>query len=406
MKLTTSQQQNQINPLIRGIMDGNNEKALKLLNHLIFLSTVHRSVYVSQGTLAAMFDTTREWVNKLLRRWKDLGVIKYRQRDYNRSCIYFFHPLLNQEKNRISFKLPAAALLFSVSSLYSAVFHGPFTLNNIRKYIYENSYQIVPVSRPDYGFYEQRPVREQQYSVVFLKNKQTTTTIYPSQPLKERVMNQSPVINLIADAYGLSRQQEDMLSNYSDAALEYAVRQLAVAKDKQIINSPVGWIAKVAAAFREKGQHSLNGKVVGHSAKPRNPNGHSLASHANFNRDERIAFLVSEIASFTEKIANPQKYFHPNVDMEIALTVGRALLKANEDELAMLQRGGTSHVPVYSNKFMDNYDDASAYSEGADYIDHLDQISHDKSDSEGYKLMVRRYDYKRTARSLRSTACV
>ena len=102
-----------------GIMDENNPLMLEILNHIIYLSTRFQKVFISQGTLAAKFNTSREWVNKLLARWKALGVIKYRQQDFNRSCIYFLHPLLNQEKNRIKFKLPAAALLLSISSLLS-----------------------------------------------------------------------------------------------------------------------------------------------------------------------------------------------------------------------------------------------------------------------------------------------
>ena len=110
-------------------MDENNPLKLEILNHLIYLSTRFRVVFISQGTLAAKYNVTRQWINELLRRWKSLGVIKYRQQDFNRSCVYLINPLLAQEKNRIKFKLPAAVLLLVVSSLCSAVYGRELTLS-------------------------------------------------------------------------------------------------------------------------------------------------------------------------------------------------------------------------------------------------------------------------------------
>ena len=52
--------------------------------------------------------------------------------------------------------------------------------------------------------------------------------------------------------------------------------------------------------------------------------------------NERIGFLVKEIASFKEKIANPQNYLLSKVNVEETLEVGRALLAAREQELADL----------------------------------------------------------------------
>ena len=52
--------------------------------------------------------------------------------------------------------------------------------------------------------------------------------------------------------------------------------------------------------------------------------------------NERIGVLVKEIASYKEKIANPQNYLLSKVNVEETLEVGRALLAAREQELADL----------------------------------------------------------------------
>ena len=94
MTYTQSQQQIKINPLIKGVMDENNPLMLEVLNYLIYLSHHYRNVFVSQGTLAAKFGKTVRWINELLARWKALGVIRYRQQGFNRSCWYITTPFL------------------------------------------------------------------------------------------------------------------------------------------------------------------------------------------------------------------------------------------------------------------------------------------------------------------------
>ena len=63
-------------------------------------------------------------------------------------------------------------------------------------------------------------------------------------------------------------------------------------------------------------------------------------------------------------------------------------------------RNPNGHSPSVAtpNAFMNDYEIASSYSEGEEYEEHLENISRDKMNPEGYKLMVRRYDYRRTAR--------
>lgn len=368
---TNCQQNYSLDPLIIGIMNEKNAIALKILNHIIYLSTRFKTVYVSQGTIAAMFDVTREWVNKLLGRWKVLGVIKYRQQDFNRSCIYYISPLLNQEKNRIKFQLPAAGLLLAVSALVSAVWSGEFTLSNIRKYIYKNSYRIVNAGKIDYGFEEARGPKE----AIFILNN--------NQLCPESVMQEQSIINLIATTYYLSIEQQQLLSRYNDEALRYAVKELyRQGKQKSLLGaqSATSWFSAVAASFEKKAALSKTGRSMDQYQKKIvnatfNAN-HSPASIApKMDNDERISFLQSESIKIKDLIAQAEN--------------GRTMYGGSEYGRRMLQNVQEELDKLLGKK--QNY---------LDYESHLDDISQDKSDSSGYKELVRRYDYNRTARKL------
>lgn len=180
------QQISKIDPLILGIMNEKNAIALKLLDHIIYLSTRFTTVFIAQGTLAAKFGVTREWVNKLLARWKELGVIKYRQKDFNRSCIYYLSPLLNQEKNRIKFQLPAAQLLFAVSSLTSAIFSQVFTLSNNKENIYKHNQQQLAAFHHGYP-------PENKTTPLFISQ---TTKLLKRSSTDELTSNQSHYVDL------------------------------------------------------------------------------------------------------------------------------------------------------------------------------------------------------------------
>jgi hypothetical protein len=80
-----------------------------------------------------------------------------------------------------------------------------------------------------------------------------------------------------------------------------------------------------------------NPRPLKKNAKPRNEGGHSPAVQApKMSDNERIGFLVKEIAAFKEKIANPEKYFLGKVRIEESLEVGRSFLAEREQELADL----------------------------------------------------------------------
>lgn len=391
MTHAVSQQKNQINPLVWGIMNENNSLKLDILNYIIYLNHQFRHVFPSQGTIAAKFNVSREWVNKLLAEWKEQGVLRYRQQAFNRSCMYFFNPLLVQERERLKWKLSALRIILCVSSLSIAVFSGEFTLNNIKNI---PTWRTATVRNVGYGFYDEH---DHETTVIYLKNKQTPT-ICGLQPLKERVMSPKPVINLIADAYGLSRQQEEMLSNYSDEALEYAIKELTRQNKQKTINAPVNWIVKVAESYKKKAARNgvsynrfSNGNEVTHSAQQRNPGGHSPAGEqSNLTNEQRIGFALEQESIWEEIFEVSQDLetsgFHAGYPERVRSNWKRMGQQPNE-------------FPSSTNGFKKDEDIAAQYgSDDIEYENHFKQISADKSDPEGYKLMVRKYDYRRTAR--------
>jgi hypothetical protein len=247
----------------------------------------------------------------------------------------------------------------------------------------------APLEYDDPGYASWNP----STTIIYKQNNKqtnTTTTSIDVLPLKESVMNQKPAIQLIADSYGLSVQQEELLSNYSDAALEYALKQLVRTNKHKAINAPVNWIAAVAASFEKKAQRFPNkGKEVGHSAQPRNPSGHSPAGEpSNLSYDERIEFASNQESVWEEIFQSGESIagFHDGY-------AERA--KSNWQRIAK----NPQEFPSSINSFQNTKQQSANYGkDDPDYEEHLDEISRDKSDPEGYKLMVRAYDYRRMAR--------
>jgi len=386
-------------------MDENNPLKLEILNHLIYLSTRFRVVFISQGTLAAKYNVTRQWINELLRRWKSLGVIKYRQQDFNRSCVYLINPLLAQEKNRIKFKLPAAVLLLVVSSLCSAVYGRELTLSNIRNL---SNYKMVIVPAVDYGFYEPREAE----SVIFVKNSKQSIP-YNAITSKERVMEDT--IMQLAAAFNLNAEQAEQYSNqYSKSVLQKTLQSFQKQKSTKKITNPQRWLAWVLAdeerKEREQASRSSNGKMGGHSTTSKNPGGHSPSEELpNLNHMEQIEYLMKEILKFS-KTYDPSKvysrdekmneYLHKIASNSIA-SMQREVdkLLAQLDDPNHICKPGCVDQSLFLRKPKQQADvDFAQPSADKDYEDHLDTISADKSDPTGYKELVRKYDYGRIAR--------
>jgi hypothetical protein len=130
--------------------------------------------------------------------------------------------------------------------------------------------------------------------------------------------------------------------------------------------------------------------MTGHSVKQSNPGGHSPAGEqSNLTYDERREFASDQESIWDEIFevsSNMQASgFHQGYPERV---------KSNWKRIGEQPQ----EFPTSSNAFKNNIDEASCYSEGSDYEEHLNRISADKTDPEGYKLIVRKYDYRRTAR--------
>jgi hypothetical protein len=162
---------------------------------------------------------------------------------------------------------------------------------------------------------------------------------------------QSAVIRIIADAYSITDQQSEMLSNFSNAALEYAVNELS--KRKGGVNSPVNWIASVARSFETKSNGSETGKwkpfnkaymAKNHSPYPtgRNDNHSPAPMQTEMTPEERKLFLQGEISNYEKIIASPSEYLLKKVDLPTAVYFMRAQLDRCQNELRELL--GDTHI--------------------------------------------------------------
>lgn len=373
-----------LNPAIKGIMDENNPIKLAILNYIIYLSTIYMRVEPSQITLAAKFGVSRQWVNRLLARWKSIGVLTYKQYKYNRSCIYFLNPLIAEHKKRIAFKVPAALKLFAVSSLCVAVFGGELTLNNIRKYLYKkNEYEVGYIKNEGYDFYEKGYGSETQY-IHFYNNPMETIENYRLCP-KEMVMSQQAIVSIISQAYDLSPEQENRLLEFSFEALEYARKELYRQQKQNSLSSShaaTSWFAAVASGFeRKNASHPKTGRGKGFNNPfvqkivqgSFNPN-HSPSAAPKMSIEERKAFLLSEIPKIEDLIAQAES----GRTMYGGADYGRKMLANIQQELKDMEKMYVAQDPEYEQ--------------------YLDEISKDKSNPAGYKDLVKKYNDRRVHR--------
>lgn len=230
-------------------------------------------------------------------------------------------------------------------------------------------------------------------------------------------MNKS-VINLIAETYGLSVDQEERLNNCSAESLEYAVKELFRQKQTTTINNPVNWIAKVAAAYKpgsasfpKRGRLNdfqkkvVNGVMnINHSpqsgANPNNPD-----DPLNLTMEERVEFCnrqINEFDAILNEGDNLSVLFSdtPRVRGGGFRSIGEVMRgwAPNMKERWTNLKKNPKSIPPLLNGFKIDYEEACKHAEDEEYERHLDEISKDKYDPEGYKIMVRKYDYRRTYR--------
>lgn len=306
-----NQEKSQQNAIPLSILNDNNAVRLAILNYLLNLNRYNEEVFPCQRRLAREAGIVRESANRAIKRMEEMDWIKTKRR-YNTTKIYWIHPSIFQYKDLLKYKLPALRAVLSIFMLTSALIFTNVT-SKLNKNIFIKK-QTTPTSLSK-----------------VITSKEVVVSLFSK---KEMGMN-STVMQTIASSYGLSKQQEEQLSSFSEEALKYALNEMI--RQKVNPNSPGAWLTSVAAAFEKKGQHSLKRDGMG---------------------------------DFQKKIIHG---------------------KTNNNH-------SPSSGPLL-NSFMEDLDEASIFGiNDPEFENHLHEISKDKSDPEGYKELVRRYNYRRTLR--------
>ena len=383
MNHTASQELISQNPVVLSLLAENNSTTISYINSLIDLRCKYDRLFPSQTLLAIETDTCRRTA---IRKTDDLHKrdIFWKRKRFNTTSEYSINPIIIQARHLLWDKFPVLKrpALFLLCSALNAVLEANVTSRYNNLFI--NKQQTTVIDR--------------------LSTKRLITTYRKvgevigegSNSQKERVVNEQRVINLIADAYGLSKQQEEMLSSYSDDALEYAVKELVRQGKQKVVNAPVNWIAKVAASYNpHSASFPKTGRQMSFAQKkvvaPMFNSSHSPSSESSkLTIEERIEFSSNQESIWEEIVDRGETLDIMGMHQGYA---DRA--KTNWKRITL----NPKEFPTSSEGFKENYDEASHHGEGdVDYEAHLDEISKDKTDPVGYKLMVRRTDYRKTKR--------
>lgn len=409
MNYTASQQEIYIKQLRKLLSGKRNATRRSVTGSIVSLLGYSGEAIPSQTYLGSHAGVVRETVCRSLKTLHG-SILVVTNRGYKKTCQYWLTSEFLNNRHHFYDLIPALRqisllLLFSITS---NVFSQNVTQYKEHNRAAPSKWKMVTVPSPDYEFYEARPSKKESITHLFI-NKQQQSSKNTHWPQRREVMY-NEVVQLLAGTFNLNAEQQEQYSRYSNAVLLKTLQSFAEQRKIRKINSPHAWLAWVTAdeARKEqeqgqrspkmgKGMDSYQRKVVNatfnanHSAAPNAP---------NMSLEERIAFLNSEIANYERIIANPKDFFKANVDIGMALEVGMSRLKACQSELLSLQRPGAKPQPSssLSNTFKKDYDIASVYSEGPEYEDHLDEVAKTMRDPEGYKDLVRRRDYRNTAR--------
>jgi len=226
-------------------------------------------------------------------------------------------------------------------------------------------------------------------------------------------MDNTAVVQLITDAFGLSYSQEAMIIDYSSDALEYAVTEYVKQKDTKPIPIPINWIAAVARNFEAKEKLPKTGRMKGFNNQwaPKIVEGKFNANHSpapdvdidnphdplNLTTDQRIEFASMQ-DQFFNNLSNQDQI---SLRTEGFVSLGDIIKgwAPNIKERWKHLKKNPHEFPPRMNVFKKDDIQASEYGEDdPEYEAHLENISKDKSDPEGYKLLIRKYDYRRIAR--------
>lgn len=233
-------------------------------------------------------------------------------------------------------------------------------------------------------------------------------------------MSQQAIITLISQAYNLSIDQQEQLSRYSFEALEYARKELYRQNKQNSLqgaHSATSWFSAVASSFDKKASQPKTGRTMSYAAKKvvygGTNNNHSYSTLGanpdnpddplNLSIEERVEFAQTQIDAFDAVLSEGDSILlqdQPRVrggGFRSLADVMKGMAPNMKNRWKDLKKN-PKDIPSLMNDFKVNLDDASNYTEGEDYEEHLNNISKDKTDPEGYKLVVRKRDYRGTAR--------
>lgn len=409
MKYTLSQQETRIKK-VRDLLSGDISTTRRTITDTNVRYLGYFGIaFPSQAHLGDLAAVRRETANRSIKTLsgEDLPFDKvYRHR---KTCIYWLNSWFINHRHRFYDLIPSLnkISLLMLFSLISNDFSQNVTPNNNINYSkrttapakvivpqFGNGWVVCTIRNSGYDYYDPDYGAHEPFTTFIYKptTKQTsdTTTSNSVLPLKERVMSNKSVIDLIADTYGLSVQQEQMLEGYSEEALQYALKQLVRQNKTKTINAPVNWIAKVASTFGRRGKGFINGKMAdGVVDQPTlNPGGHSpMAERSHLSNEERIAYAVEQ-ESIWEEIDDCSDNM-----IEMGFHTGYPeRVKANWKRI----QTHPEEFPRASNHFMNI--EPTNMEVDLDYEEHLNEISKDKSNPVGYKEFVRTNDKRRTVR--------
>ena len=220
-------------------------------------------------------------------------------------------------------------------------------------------------------------------------------------------MEQSIAMQLAA-AFNLNKEQAEQYANqYSNTVLAKALQSFEAQRKTKKITNPQRWLAWVAADEERKEMEKASRPKTGRgmdSYQKKVVNGTFNANHSpaqeapKTSKDERITFVLREIANYEKQLAERRLWLKNVPGGEHLIIMAENAIANYKKELADLHYSAPDmqcEAPRYSQQDPQ----ADEYRIGDhDYESHLDRISADKSDPAGYKLMMRRYDYHRTAR--------
>ena len=388
MNVTLSQQEISKNPLILGILLDNNSSRTKFLSSLLRQLWQYREIFPSQTCLALSNDRCRATANRQLSVMEQMGWITKKRR-YNSTCVYKINPLIIAARHLLWEKFPVLKTI-SIFLLHSAVIAGlqenvTSSINSlfINNQSYQSSYvDRHPTCRMTYRYrkVDDEIVREEGKRVV-------------KQSVKEYI-----ITNFGLDA--------NFLAEFDDDFLKDVCRSYMKASNKRKIDNPAGYLRTAIIQRSQDIQIPKMGSSNVVKQSDRQSTNHSPASEVpNLTHIEQIEYLMNEISKFAKSFNSDEISSSPEVMKDYLLKIAQNSIKGMQKEVERLIDiyndadhscgAGCVEQSRYIRVKKPEITEKKFIPWDQEYEDHLQEISKDKTDPDGYKLMVRKTDLRR-----------